>query len=61
MKYRVKIKQAPKYNVRVRMPEAKTGMQVDGSLYNELASFGGADQCLTGLLGLVKYDSTQGK
>ena len=25
------------------MPEAKTGMQVDGSLYNELASFGGAD------------------
>ena len=43
MKYRVKIKQAPKYNVRVRMPEAKTGMQVDGSLYNELASFGGAD------------------
>jgi hypothetical protein len=43
MKYRVKIKQAPKYNVRVKMPEAKTGMQVDGSLYNELASFGGAD------------------
>jgi len=25
------------------MPEAKTGMQVEGSLYNQLASFGGAD------------------
>jgi hypothetical protein len=43
MKYRVKITQAPKYNVKVKMPEAKTGMQVEGSLYNELASFGGAD------------------
>jgi hypothetical protein len=44
MKYRVKITKAPKYNVRVKMPEAKTGMQVEGSLYNEIASFGGADQ-----------------
>ena len=43
MKYRVKITQAPKYNVKVKMPEAKTGMQVEGSLYNQLASFGGAD------------------
>jgi hypothetical protein len=43
MKYRVRITQAPKFNVRVKMPEAKTGMQVEGSLYNELASFGGAD------------------
>lgn len=43
MKYRVKITQAPKFNVKVKMPEAKTGMQVEGSLYNELASFGGAD------------------
>jgi len=43
MKYRVKITQAPKFNVRVKMPEAKTGMQVEGSLYNQLASFGGAD------------------
>jgi hypothetical protein len=43
MKYRVRIKQEPKYKVRVKLPEAKTGMQVDGSLYNELASFGGAD------------------
>ena len=43
MKYRVKITKEPKYNVRVKMPEAKTGMQVDGSLYNEPANFGGAD------------------
>jgi hypothetical protein len=43
MKYRVRITQAPKYNVKVKMPEAKTGMQVEGSLYNQLASFGGAD------------------
>ena len=43
MKYRVRIKQEPKYKVRVKLPEAKTGMQVEGSLYNELASFGGAD------------------
>ena len=44
MKYRVKITKAPKYNVKVKMPEAKTGMQVDGSLYNEPANFGGADE-----------------
>lgn len=43
MKYRVKITKAPKYNVKVKMPEAKTGMQVQGSLYNEPANFGGAD------------------
>lgn len=42
MKYRVRIKQEPKYKVRVKLPEAKTGMQVQGSLYNDLASFGGA-------------------
>lgn len=43
MKYRVKISKEPKYNVRVKMPQAKTGMQVEGSLYNEPATFGGAD------------------
>lgn len=42
MKYRVRIKQEPKYEVRVKLPEAKTGMQVQGSLYNDIASFGGA-------------------
>lgn len=41
--YRVKITKEPQYNVKVKMPEAKTGMQVEGSLYNEIASFGGAN------------------
>jgi len=45
MQYRVKISQEPDiYKVRVTSPpKAKTGYQVDGSLANDISSFGGAD------------------
>ena len=45
MQYRVKISQEPDiYKVRVTSPpKAKTGYQVDGSLANDISSFGGAN------------------
>jgi hypothetical protein len=44
MRYRVEIVDEPKYEVMVdSMPKAKMGAQVNYSLYNKLASMGGAD------------------
>ena len=45
MQYRVKISQEPEiFKVRVTSPpKAKTGYQVDGSLANDISSFGGAN------------------
>lgn len=44
MRYRVEITEEPRYDVMVEdLPQAKTGMQVNYSLYNKLAAIGGAD------------------
>ncbi len=44
MRYRVEIAEEPKYDVIVEdLPKAKTGAQVNYSLFNKLAAIGGAD------------------
>lgn len=44
MRYKVEITEEPRYDVMIEdLPQAKTGMQVNYSLYNKLAAIGGAD------------------
>ena len=42
MKYKVEVTEEPRYEVMIEdLPQAKTGMQVNYSLFNKLAAVGG--------------------